>query len=672
VEAPVLVEELLQAYHIALTDLSPGRHYAVCPNCSSTRTSAHRTLKCLGVTIEPNDKAFWGCNHCGWTGPEKGAGKANGAGKPELTTYVYRDAIGVERFRKVRNLPGRKPRFWLEQPDGRGGWRKNTKGVDTKILYRADEVAKAVTEGRVILVAEGEKDCDNLWRLGFPATCNAHGASEFGKDPKWYAHHSAQLKGAEIVVFNDCDGSGYAHADATCRLSLGVAARVRRLDLKEHWPDIPKGGDVSDWLAQGHGREELAALIDSAPDYERGDQADTESGEARGDHEHAPPPSGADDYGARARQSDRPRKFKLVPFEDIKFVAAEEWLVKKLLPQQGVAPIFGPSQTFKSFIIADLGLHVALGWEWAGRRTKQGPVVYIAAENARGTRKRKAGFELAHADRLPHRVPFYLIEAAPNLGTERNDRDALIASIEAVGVSPALIVVDTLAQTLAGGEENSSGMMTFLGNATAIANHFKCCAVPVHHAPLADEKRMRGHSSLYAGVDALLRAERKGNELGTTLSLDKLKDEEAGVGLIVRFVRIVIAHDEEGDEISTLVVNSIADGEEGAAAQAAKGQASKSIPKSLRLLMEVVEQAIEEAGRDLRSFANGPTVRAVDAEAVRRRYAARIAEQAGPEEDPKMVHERGRKAFLRAIETALKAKELMARAQGDTRFLWLP
>jgi hypothetical protein len=66
---------------------------------------------------------------------------------------------------------------------------------------------------------------------------------------------------------NDNDPAGYEHADAGCRLSLGVAQRVRRLDLRLHWPDIPKGGDVSDWLAAGHGREELAALIQTAPDY---------------------------------------------------------------------------------------------------------------------------------------------------------------------------------------------------------------------------------------------------------------------------------------------------------------------------------------------------------------------------------------------------------------------
>ena len=260
--------ELLRDYGIHLTDFGVGRHYALCPQCSAQRKPAHRNMRCLGVSIEPDGRVGFGCNHCSWTGPGKGNGKG-GDGRP-LTSYVYRDKDGIERFRKVRNAPGRKPKFFLQQPDGRGGWSRGTKGVDTGILYRADEVARAITAGRTILCVEGEKDVDALWREGFASTCNSHGASEMGKVPKWTAKHSAQLKGADIVVLNDEDGAGYAHADMTCQLSVGVAKRVRRLILKHHWAEIEPGNDVSDWLSQGHTGEELQALVKAAPDYDGG------------------------------------------------------------------------------------------------------------------------------------------------------------------------------------------------------------------------------------------------------------------------------------------------------------------------------------------------------------------------------------------------------------------
>ena len=230
--------ELLKAHGIELSDTAPGRHYAACPQCSAQR--GKKNHKCLGVTITGNS-AYWGCNHCSWTGPEKG----NGGREEQLKAHIYRDASGSVRFRKVRNRPGREPRFWLEQPDGRGGWIKGTKSVDTKIIYRANEVAKAIKESRSIAIAEGEKDADRLWSLDIAATTNAHGASEVSKQPKWTKAHSQQLAGADVVVFNDNDGAGFAHAESVCCASSGIAKRVRRLDLALHWPDMPKGADVS-------------------------------------------------------------------------------------------------------------------------------------------------------------------------------------------------------------------------------------------------------------------------------------------------------------------------------------------------------------------------------------------------------------------------------------------
>lgn len=368
------------------------------------------------------------------------------------------------------------------------------------------------------------------------------------------------------------------------------------------------------------------------------------------------------------RRDAKATKFKLVPFKDIRFVVPDEWLIKRLIPQQGVAVLYGLPMAFKSFIALDIAFHVALGWDWAGRATTQGDVVYIAAENARGIRKRKVGFEMLHDANLPGHVPFYLVEASPNLGTEKNDLAALIASVEAVGVKPRLIVIDTLAQTLHGGEENGAGMQTFVANATALANHFKACVLAVHHVPLADDKRMRGHTSLHGGADAELLTERNGGDLVTTLSLEKLKDEEDRIKLTVHLSRIIIGHDADGVDVSTLVIDRV---EFGAEAVKSTGKPPKKMPESRRLLMDMITQAIGEAGRDFRSFADGPLVRAVHDEDVRQRYYARIAEQSDPDELPGALAERQRKGFNRAVKAALDAKNIIARNEDDRRFLWL-
>jgi hypothetical protein len=276
------VEQLLRDNGIHLDDYGLGEHPRTCPQCSHTRKK--KSAQCLSVKIDA-DGACWKCSHCGWSGPEKGTG--NGHARPELPVHLYHDKDGELQFRKVRNVPGREPKCWLERPDGKGGWIKSlskmiggkkVKVVDDTILYRIDMIEEAIALGQEIAVVEGESDADALWAIGIPATTSPHGAAATrdadGKPvkkytPKWTRRHSEQLKGARIVVLNDNDEPGYKHAEVTCKLSVGVAETVRRLDLKPHWPEIPEGGDVRDWLNKGGGtREKLDALMAAAPAYE--------------------------------------------------------------------------------------------------------------------------------------------------------------------------------------------------------------------------------------------------------------------------------------------------------------------------------------------------------------------------------------------------------------------
>jgi hypothetical protein len=167
-------------------------------------------------------------------------------------------------------------------------------------------------------------------------------------------------------------------------------------------------------------------------------------------------------------------------------------------------------------------------------------------------------------------------------------------------VTPGLIAIDTLAQSLGAGDENGAGMIQFVANATALANKFRAFVLIIHHIGLGDDKRMRGHSSLIGGVDAQILCERKEGALSTSLTLQKLKDEESRIKLTAHLARVVIGQDEDGDDISTLIVESIEDGEEGE-----PGKKPKAIPRAQRLLMAVVAEAIAEAGESFRPFADG-------------------------------------------------------------------
>jgi putative DNA primase/helicase len=273
------VEEILERFGLHPPKAAVGRYYTTCPKCSAARSRANQKRECLGITIDDKGVQF-GCNHCDFKG---GAlYKPNGAARdPFVATYDYYDEGGKLLFQVCRTADKQFPQ---RRPDGNGGWIWGTKGV-RKVLYHLNEVTEAIANDHPILVVEGEKDVLSLQRIGIAATCNPGGASEPGKKPKWTKEYSETLRGADIIVIPDHDPAGYAHAESICRMSAATAKSVRILKLAGTWPACPKGGDVSDWLAAGHTREQLDELIER--------EAKTESAQAGRDT--APPPPTSED-----------------------------------------------------------------------------------------------------------------------------------------------------------------------------------------------------------------------------------------------------------------------------------------------------------------------------------------------------------------------------------------
>ena len=91
-----------------------------------------------------------------------------------------------------------------------------------------------------------------------------------------------------------------------------------------------------------------------------------------------------------ARRREAPQRFELFPFDDIALGSETRYLVKEIIPLAGLVVVWGPPKCGKSFWAYDLAMHVALGWEYRGRRVRQGPVVFIACEGAHGFRARMA------------------------------------------------------------------------------------------------------------------------------------------------------------------------------------------------------------------------------------------------------------------------------------------
>ena len=84
-------------------------------------------------------------------------------------------------------------------------------------------------------------------------------------------------------------------------------------------------------------------------------------------------------YSGDVREPKRPR-LRPIPFRDVLLSSATRYLVKGLIPREGLVVIWGPPKCGKSFWTFDVTIRVALGWEYRGRRVAQGPVVYVACE----------------------------------------------------------------------------------------------------------------------------------------------------------------------------------------------------------------------------------------------------------------------------------------------------
>ena len=182
-------------------------------------------------------------------------GKSAAIGKPKrngkaqiVATYDYCDETGNVLFQVVRYEP---KDFRQRRPKSGGGWDWSVKGLRV-VLYRLPQLLAEPT--RPVIVVEGEKDVDNLAKIGLVATCNAGGAG------KWSAEHAEFLRGRPVIVLADNDDPGRSHAQQVSASLNGIAKWTLIVEL----PNLPPKGDVSDWLASGGTKDELSRVIKTA------------------------------------------------------------------------------------------------------------------------------------------------------------------------------------------------------------------------------------------------------------------------------------------------------------------------------------------------------------------------------------------------------------------------
>jgi hypothetical protein len=221
------------------------------------------------------------------------------------------------------------------------------------------------------------------------------------------------------------------------------------------------------------------------------------------------------------RRADAPAPTKglaVLPVNDLESIPEPFDFVEGVLCDGQVSVLFGPPNVGKSLFALDLGYHVSLGWPWQGRLVDPGGVLYVAGEGAGEMRRRVAAFRQEHGI---ERTADAALAIMPEMINFR-DTKSVTTLIDAVRRANTwlprpvrLIVVDTLARALAGGNENApDDMGALITGADRIGAATGAHMAFLHHPGKDDTRGARGHSSLLGAVDTEIEIKCEDDESG--------------------------------------------------------------------------------------------------------------------------------------------------------------
>lgn len=337
-----------------------------------------------------------------------------------------------------------------------------------------------------------------------------------------------QATGAAAVV---CFGWGRVR---------GVAAELRQRDPAARLVLVPDRGKEED--ADRIARDVCAAVAampeGDPPNFDANDYAQREGTAA------------LEVLLSRASEPPKPEpRFKLLGSADLHALPPLAWRVRGVLPAQGLAGVYGPSGSGKSFLALDAAAAIAEGAGWFGYRVKPAPVVYCALEGEAGFRLRVAAWEQAKGRTLP--AGLRLVLQSFKL-TDPQDVDDLAAAVLSAGAG-AVTILDTLNRAAPEADENASADMgRIIEAAKALQRLTAGLVVVVHHTGKDATKGLRGHSSLFAALDAAVEVTREGDRREWKVS--KAKDGQDGAGHPFRLEVVDLGEDEEGEPVTSCAV----------------------------------------------------------------------------------------------------------------------
>ena len=239
-------------------------------------------------------------------------------------------------------------------------------------------------------------------------------------------------------------------------------------------------------------------------------------------------------------------RYKLLGADELRNLPPLAWRVRGVLPAVGLAALYGPSASGKSFLAFDMAASIAEGCQWFDCRVEAAPVVYAALEGEAGFKLRAQAWETSRGRALPDGLRMML---QPFKLTDGQD----VLDLAAVVPAGAVVVLDTLNRAAPTADENSSrDMGEILEAAKLLQTLTRGLVVLVHHTGKNAAAGLRGHSSLFAAMDAAIEVSREGDRREWKVA--KSKDGIDGEACPFKLAVEVLGTEPTGEAITSCVV----------------------------------------------------------------------------------------------------------------------
>lgn len=252
---------------------------------------------------------------------------------------------------------------------------------------------------------------------------------------------------------------------------------------------------------------------------------------------------------------------RFLSIDDLTHLPKPAWCIDGMFELNSLVMVAGPPASYKSFLVLDWVLSMAIKRQWNGRATTSAKVLYVLGEGKSNLLKRIQAWAHYHnvtpeerqllVDnfRVSFIVPQFAIKASV---------DNMLAELSAEDFQPTVIVVDTFSRSFVGLDENAqkdTGM--WIENADRL-RQMGFTVIFIHHTSKNTEfgLKYRGSTVIMGAMDTsyTLQRDPQGGPTRCMLSCTKQKDHDEGDPLY--FQRLIVRADSK-EEGSVVLVPAI-------------------------------------------------------------------------------------------------------------------